>query len=179
MFAGSQLRGLKPRRLPCHTEPIDIGELRRNVLAVFLGGLEARLLHRFEGLFIKASARAFHDFRPRYFAFCIHFDSDRHIAFHTHTQSQRGISGPNRLYRLRFAIGFQDHRLRWKTGRVGTSSQTRYRGTAASAGTSWSWNNPNVTFAKKTSGPRFAATRFKSRTRRRPRFGFRLLLNRR
>ena len=57
------------------SKTIDIGELRRDVLAVFLGGLEARLFNCLQRFFIEAGAATFRDFRLCHFAFRVDFNS--------------------------------------------------------------------------------------------------------
>lgn len=55
--------------LALEAEAINVGKLGRNILAVPLGGLEARLLYGSERFFIEAGAAAFNDFRLCHFPF--------------------------------------------------------------------------------------------------------------
>src|SRR5215831_15815281 len=135
--------------LPCQTEAIDVSKLRRDVLPIFLGRLEAPLLHCLESLFIKAGTTALDDLRLGHFSLRIDLDSQRHVTLDPHAQRQGRICGARRLYGLCFSIGFED------AGRAGASAETGIRRAAASARCPASWNYSNITFVKKTTCSRF------------------------
>src|SRR6266550_4634572 len=104
-------------------ETINVTKLRGDVLTVALRRLKARLLHCFERFFVESRAAALDDFRPGDFALRIDFDSERHIAFQSHAQSDRRVRGASGLNRFRLAVGANRRYPCWQTRRAGAAPE--------------------------------------------------------